>query len=200
MVDKWLDYFTGRGRPTFERWLTRSGLYMDAMKKTLEQEGVPTDLVHLVFVESGFNPQARSYASAVGPWQFIRGTARSSAAPSIRGSTSARIRRPDGAAARYLKSVRAVHLCLALASYNAGERTVINAIERQGTKDLGAAPAAANARRPGSWPCSRSRASELLASAPSNSGSARVRRGDIPGRGPALPTIPAARTSTRSAA
>jgi len=139
MVDKWLVYFTGRGRPTFERWLTRSGLYMDSMKKTLEQEGVPTDLVHLVFVESGFNPQARSYASAVGPWQFIRGTAK------IFGLTvnSWVDERKDPqastvAAARYLKHLYGLFNSwpLALASYNAGERTVINAIERQGTKDF----------------------------------------------------------------
>ena len=139
MVDKWLDYFTGRGRPTFERWLTRSGLYMDSMKKTLEKEGVPTDLVHLVFVESGFNPQARSYAAAVGPWQFIRGTAK------IFGLTvnSWVDERKDPeastvAAARYLKHLYGLFNSwpLALASYNAGEGVVIDAVKRQGTKDF----------------------------------------------------------------
>jgi len=139
MVDKWLTYFTGRGRPTFERWLNRSGLYMDSMKKTLEKEGVPTDLVHLVFVESGFNPQARSYASAVGPWQFIRGTAK------IFGLTvnSWVDERKDPeastvAAARYLKHLYGLFNSwpLALASYNAGEGVVIDAVKRQGTKDF----------------------------------------------------------------
>jgi len=139
MVDKWLDYFTGRGRPTFERWLNRSGLYMDSMKKTLEKEGVPTDLVHLVFVESGFNPQARSYAAAVGPWQFIRGTAK------IFGLTvnSWVDERKDPeastvAAARYLKHLYGLFNSwpLALASYNAGEGVVIDAVKRQGTKDF----------------------------------------------------------------
>jgi len=139
MVDKWLTYFTGRGRPTFERWLNRSGLYMDSMKKTLEKEGVPTDLVHLVFVESGFNPQARSYAAAVGPWQFIRGTAK------IFGLTvnSWVDERKDPeastvAAARYLKHLYGLFNSwpLALASYNAGEGVVIDAVKRQGTKDF----------------------------------------------------------------
>ncbi len=138
-VDKWLDYFTGRGRPVFERWLVRSGLYMNWMKGILEREGVPTDLVHLVFVESGFNPHARSYASAVGPWQFIRGTAR------IFGLTvnSWVDERKDPeastvAAARYLKHLHGLFNSwpLALASYNAGEGAVINAIKRQGTKDF----------------------------------------------------------------
>lgn len=138
-VEKWLDYFTGRGRPVFERYLVRSGLYMNWMKGVLEREGVPTDLVHLVFVESGFNPHARSYASAVGPWQFIRGTAK------IFGLTvnSWVDERKDPeastvAAARYLKHLYGLFQSwpLALASYNAGERTVINAIKRQGTKDF----------------------------------------------------------------
>jgi membrane-bound lytic murein transglycosylase D len=139
MVDKWLDYFTGRGRPTFEKWLTRSGLYMDAMKKTLEREGVPTDLVHLVFVESGFNPQARSYAAAVGPWQFIRGTAKlfglqvNSWVDERKDPEASTI-----AAARYLKHLYGLFNSwpLALASYNAGEGAVINAVRRQGTKDF----------------------------------------------------------------
>ncbi len=139
MVDKWLDYFTGRGRPTFEHWLTRSGLYMDSMKKTLEKEGVPTDLVHLVFVESGFNPQARSYAAAVGPWQFIRGTAKIFGLQ-VNSWVDER-KDPEAstvAAARYLKHLYGLFNSwpLALASYNAGEGCVNDAVRRQGTKDF----------------------------------------------------------------
>ncbi len=139
LVDKWLDYFTGRGRPTFERWLERSGQYVDAMKLILEKEGVPTDLVHLVFVESGFNPQARSVASAVGPWQFIRGTANIFG---LRVNSWVDERKdPEAstiAAARYLKHLYGLFNSwpLALASYNAGEGAVGRAIKRQGTRDF----------------------------------------------------------------
>jgi membrane-bound lytic murein transglycosylase D len=42
----------------------------------LKKEGLPPDLVHLVFVESGFNVHARSVSAAVGPWQFLRSTGR----------------------------------------------------------------------------------------------------------------------------
>ncbi len=139
MVDKWVDYFTGRGRPTFERWLERSGRYMDSMKAILEQEGVPTDLVHVVFVESGFNPQARSVASAVGPWQFIRGTANlfglkvNSWVDQRKDHEASTV-----AAARYLKHLHGLFNSwpLALASYNAGEGAVGRAIKRQGTRDF----------------------------------------------------------------
>ena len=139
LVDKWLDYFTGRGRPTFERWLVRSGRYMDSMKKILEKEGVPTDLVHLVFVESGFNPHARSVASAVGPWQFIRGTANLFGLK-VNSWVDER-KDPEAstvAAARYLKHLHGLFNSwpLALASYNAGEGAVGRAIKRQGTRDF----------------------------------------------------------------
>jgi membrane-bound lytic murein transglycosylase D len=139
LVDKWLDYFTGRGRPVFERWLNRSGLYMDSMKKALEKEGVPTDLVHLVFIESGFNPAARSYASAVGPWQFMRGTAKIFGL-TVNSWVDER-RDPEAstaAAAQYLKHLYGLFNSwpLAIASYNAGEGVVIDAVKRQGTKDF----------------------------------------------------------------
>src|SRR5213076_1031187 len=60
-VLKYIAFFTGAGRSTFERWLKRSGRYMDLFRSVLQKEGLPPDLVHLVFVESGFTVNARSY-------------------------------------------------------------------------------------------------------------------------------------------
>ena len=138
-VQKWIDFYTGRGRGTFEMWLTRSGLYMDWMKTILKGEGLPTDLVHLVFVESGFNPQALSRSRAVGPWQFIRGTAKIFGLK-VNSWVDERKdpERATQAAAHYLKHLYSVFDSwpLALASYNAGEGTVVRAIARQGTKDF----------------------------------------------------------------
>src|SRR5262249_8800193 len=74
-VLRWIAFFTGGGRSTFERWLKRSGRYMDLFRSVLQKEGLPPDLVHLVFVESGFNINARSVTAAVGPWQFMRSSA-----------------------------------------------------------------------------------------------------------------------------
>ena len=67
-VEHWVEFFTGAGRSTFERWLKRSGRYMGLFRSVLQREGLPPDLVHLVFVESGFNVNARSVSAAVGPW------------------------------------------------------------------------------------------------------------------------------------
>ena len=66
LVTRWIDFFMGAGRSTFERWLKRSGRYMDLFRSVLQREGLPPDLVHLVFVESGFNLNARSVSAAVG--------------------------------------------------------------------------------------------------------------------------------------
>ena len=138
-VDKWMGYYTGRGREVFQKWLSRSGNYMDLLTRNLRAEGVPEELANLVFVESGFNPQALSRSRAVGPWQFIRGTAKIFGLK-VNSWVDERKdpERATQAAAHYLKHLYSVFDSwpLALASYNAGEGTVVRAIARQGTKDF----------------------------------------------------------------
>jgi membrane-bound lytic murein transglycosylase D len=139
-VDKWIDFYSGRGRDDFQKWLVRSGAYMDLLMHHLRAEGVPEELANLVFVESGFNMHARSVARAVGPWQFIRGTAKIfglKMTPYVDQRKDPEL--ATRAAARYLRRLYGIFdgsWPLALAAYNSGEGTVLRAMRRQGTDDF----------------------------------------------------------------
>lgn len=61
---------------SFRRGILRSRRYCRSMERIFGSRDLPTRLVVLAAVESGFNPHARSSANAVGMWQFIRSTGR----------------------------------------------------------------------------------------------------------------------------
>ncbi|CAN5353414.1 LysM peptidoglycan-binding domain-containing protein [soil metagenome] len=73
-VNRHLMYYTLRRPEVMERWLQRSEYYFPMMLEIFEEEGAPKELIHLSMIESGLVPTARSWASAVGLWQFIRAT------------------------------------------------------------------------------------------------------------------------------
>lgn len=71
-----IKYFQTKGRVVFTKWLERSSKYEELINKIFVSKGVPKDLSYVAMIESGFNPNARSYARAVGMWQFISATGR----------------------------------------------------------------------------------------------------------------------------
>ncbi len=75
---RYLDFFKNdpRGRSSFAAINKRSGRYRTMLVDTLRSKGVPEDLVWVTFVESGFDPYARSFAGAEGMWQLMPGTAK----------------------------------------------------------------------------------------------------------------------------
>ena len=75
-VRRWEDYFTGRGRGSFQTWLDRKAAADSLISSILAEEGLPPELIYLAMIESGFSTRAVSSASAVGPWQFMSGTAK----------------------------------------------------------------------------------------------------------------------------
>jgi membrane-bound lytic murein transglycosylase D len=56
--------------------LQRSGRYMARIQQIFQAKNLPLELSYLPLVESSFDIDARSYAGAVGMWQFMRSTGR----------------------------------------------------------------------------------------------------------------------------
>jgi|YNPBryunderm2012_1023409.scaffolds.fasta_scaffold12736_2 membrane-bound lytic murein transglycosylase D len=71
-----VDFYTGPYRERLIAALERAGRYLPFIRQELTRAGLPLDLAFLPLVESAFNPQARSRASAQGLWQFMASTAR----------------------------------------------------------------------------------------------------------------------------
>lgn len=138
-VDHWIRYFTGPGRKHFEVYLERMGQMIPIMQPRLRSAGVPEDLIFLAMIESGFSMHAKSHASAVGPWQFMKGTGHMYDLQANWWVDERRdpIKATD-AAIRYLSNLHDEFGSweLATAAYNSGEGRIRNAIARLKTKDF----------------------------------------------------------------
>ncbi len=138
-VDKHVQFFSLHIRDRFEIWLSRLEGYRPMVEQIFMEFNLPVDLVFLSLVESGFNPRAVSRAKAVGPWQFIKSTAK---AYDLRVDRWIDERRDPIkstiAAALYLRDL--YHLFgswpLAMAAYNAGEGKVGRALARSRADDF----------------------------------------------------------------
>jgi membrane-bound lytic murein transglycosylase D len=137
--ETWKKYFTERGKDRFERQLNRGEDYRDYIAKVMTDHGLPKELFYVGLIESGYALQARSHASAVGPWQFIRGTATRYGMRVIPGlDERTNLHKSTIGAARYFQDLYNIFGSweLALSAYNAGEYRVINAIRRGNTRNF----------------------------------------------------------------
>jgi membrane-bound lytic murein transglycosylase D len=120
-------------RERFRRGLELSRRYEPLFRGIFRQYGLPEELAYLPHVESSFQLTAKSYAGAVGMWQFTP-----AAAKTFIGDDSVEARldpvRSAHGAARYLKAAyeRLGSWPLAITSYNHGIGGVKRAKEQHG--------------------------------------------------------------------
>lgn len=117
----------------------RSRRYLYHIVTELEKRGMPTELALLPFVESAYNPQAKSSANALGLWQFIPSTGKSyNLEQNVWFDERRDIIASTNAALDYLKYIYEMHgdWQLALASYNWGEGAVGRAIAKNQARGL----------------------------------------------------------------
>jgi peptidoglycan lytic transglycosylase D len=136
-VRYYLDFFQGPARSRMAVWLQRMPVYESLVRERFQAAGLPSDLVYLGLIESGFSNVAVSRSRAVGMWQFMRKTARGMGLRVDKWVDERRdpVKSTD-AAARYLAILTQQFngsYYLAAAAYNAGPGRVSRGLSRLGT-------------------------------------------------------------------
>ena len=136
----YVEVFQDRLRDYIQESLERGAKYLPMIQNVFRAEGLPLDLAYIPIIESSFKTNALSKASAKGPWQFMKGTAKESGLHTdwfIDERSDPE--KATVAAAKYLKSLSKMFdgdWNMVLAAYNGGPGRVSRAIKRSGIDDF----------------------------------------------------------------
>lgn len=137
-VSFWINYYGKKNKEQFERFSKNGERYRTMVEGIFTRYGLPKELYYVGIVESGFQNHARSHADAVGPWQFIKATAKRYGLK-VNHSIDERknIYKATEAAALYFQDLYNIFGSweLALAGYNAGEYGIIRRIRKANTRN-----------------------------------------------------------------
>ena len=116
-----------------QRSMARSSRYLFYIVEEVNLRGMPTEIALLPFVESAFNPVAKSTAKAMGIWQFMPATGKDfKLTQNVFRDERRDVLQSTNAALDYLQRLHRQFgdWQLALAAYNWGEGNVAKAIKR----------------------------------------------------------------------
>lgn len=138
-VRSWVEYFAVRDKERFQRFMNRGEPYRPFIYAALKKYKLPLEFYYLAMIESGFVKHAYSRASAVGFWQFMKGTGKDYGLKVTHYIDERRDPyQATDAAARYLRDLHNSlgSWELAAAAYNCGQRCVRRSIRKGGTRDF----------------------------------------------------------------
>jgi membrane-bound lytic murein transglycosylase D len=135
-----IKYFSSpRGHRVLVAGLTRMGRYAPMIRRILDEEGLPPELIFMAQAESGFLPRAVSWAMATGMWQFVKFRGQEYGLMQT-AHTDDRLDplRATRAAARHLRDLyqQFGDWHLAIAAYNCGPGAVERGVQRTGYADF----------------------------------------------------------------
>lgn len=130
IIDYVKNYHTNHGN-RLQRLQTNNKGYFKLIENVMKRYNVPREMKSLAIIESALNCNAVSPVGAVGPWQFMEGTAKMMGLR-VDGQIDERrdFYKSTNAAARYLKQLHGMFhdWLLVIASYNCGPAPVLRAI------------------------------------------------------------------------
>jgi membrane-bound lytic murein transglycosylase D len=132
------DYVEKFGK-SMESLKTSGRPYLNMMDEILIRHGLPKELKYLAVIESQLKSNIRSWAGAVGPWQFMPVTARNyGLRVGKHYDERTDYSKSTNAACLYLTSLFSMYgdWLLVIAAYNGGPGNVNSAIRKSGSRDF----------------------------------------------------------------